>query len=40
MSAKEKEVVDSFEGETGYEKVMSNPEYYIVESSKLLALTA
>ena len=38
MTKEERTVVDNFEGEASYNKVMSNKEYYIVESSKLLML--
>lgn len=40
MEAEERTVVDSFEGEASYAKVMENPQYYIVESSELLRLGA
>lgn len=38
MTKEESTVIDEFEGETSYNKVMSNPEYFIVETSKLLML--
>jgi len=39
MTQEEKTVVDEFEGKDSYDKVMSNKEYFIVETSKLLMLT-
>ena len=38
MTPEEKSVIDEFEGEESYRKVMSNKDYYIVETSKLLML--
>jgi hypothetical protein len=38
MTTEEKTVIDDFEGEQSYNKVMANKEYYIVETSKLLML--
>ena len=38
MTPEEKSVVDEFEGENSYNKVMANKDYYIVETSKLLML--
>lgn len=39
MTQEEQAVVDGFEGEESYNKVMDNKEYYIVDSEQLLALT-
>ena len=36
MTEEEKAVIDDFEGEISYKKVMSNKEYYIVEPERLL----
>lgn len=38
MTTEEQETVDNFEGEASYNKVMLNPDYYIVETSQLLML--
>lgn len=38
MTAEEKQVINEFEGEISYNKVMNNKDYYIVETSKLLSL--
>jgi len=38
MTAEEKQVINEFEGEVSYNKVMSKKDYYIVEMSKLLML--
>ena len=38
MTQEEKQVIDNFEGETSYNKVMSNRDYYIVDTSNLLML--
>lgn len=38
MTEEEKSSINEFEGETSYNKVMSNKDYYIVENSKLLML--
>jgi len=40
MTQEEKSVIDSFEGETSYNKVMSNKKYFLVETSDLLRLTS
>ncbi|MFS0657396.1 DUF4942 domain-containing protein [Niallia alba] len=40
MTQEEKSVIDSFEGETSYNKVMSNKEYFLVETKDLLRLTS
>jgi hypothetical protein len=40
MTPEEKEVINEFEGEQSYNKVMANKNYYIVESSDLLRLTS
>lgn len=40
MTPEEKKVVNEFEGQESYNKVMSNRDYYIVETSKLLMLPA
>jgi len=39
MTQEEKTVIDEFEGKDSYGNVMSNKEYFIVETSKLLMLT-
>jgi hypothetical protein len=39
MSKEDQEVVNEFEGEFSYNRVMRNKEYYIVESSKLLMIS-
>ena len=39
MTQEEKTVIDEFEGKDSYGNVMSNTDYYIVETSKLLMLT-
>jgi len=38
MSAEEQKVIDEFEGEENYKKVINNKNYYITESSKLIML--
>ena len=38
MTQEEKDVIDEFEGEVSYRKVMNNKDYYIVDTSKLLML--
>jgi len=38
MTKEERIIVDEFEGEQSYNKVMNNKDYYIVEASKLLML--
>ena len=38
MTQEEKQVVNEFEGEQSYKKVMLKKDYYIVETSKLLML--
>lgn len=38
MTPEEKAVINEFEGEQSYNKVMSNKDYYIIETSKLLML--
>lgn len=38
MTKEEQEIIKEFEGEVSYNKVMSNKDYYIVETSKLLML--
>jgi hypothetical protein len=38
MSQEEKDVINEFEGEISYNKVMNNKDYYIVEPSKLLLM--
>jgi hypothetical protein len=38
MDEEEKRVVDEFEGELSYKKVMNNPDKYILETSQLLML--
>jgi hypothetical protein len=40
MSREEKAVVDSYEGQQEYNKVINNKQYYLVESSQLLQLGA
>jgi hypothetical protein len=40
MTPEEKQVINEFEGEISYNKVMANKDYYIVDSSKLLMLEA
>jgi hypothetical protein len=38
MTSEEKEVINDFEGEISYNKVINNKDYYIVKTSKLLML--
>lgn len=38
MTAKEKQVIDDFQGEEAYRKVYANPSKYILETSQMLAL--
>lgn len=40
MPNEEKEVINQFEGEESYNKVMSNQTYYIMDTSELLKLTS
>lgn len=40
MSPEEKQVINDFEGELSYNKVMNNRDYYIMDTSKLLMLEA
>ncbi|MEM4994954.1 DUF4942 domain-containing protein [Priestia sp. SB1] len=40
MSAEEKEIIDQFEGEQSYSKVMQNKAYYLVNTDELLKLTS
>jgi hypothetical protein len=40
MTAEEKNVVDEFEGEQSYNKVMQNKSYFIVDANELLKLTS
>lgn len=40
MTAEEKRVVDEFQGEEAYNKVMQNPEKYIIDTPKMMLLTA
>lgn len=40
MTPEEKEVINQFEGEQSYNKVMQNSNYYIVNSNELLKLTS
>jgi hypothetical protein len=40
MTAEEKVVVDEFEGEQSYNKVMQNKSYFIVDANELLKLTS
>lgn len=40
MTQEEKSVIDSFEGEASYNKVMNNKKYFLVETSDLLRLTS
>jgi hypothetical protein len=39
MTAEEKRVVDEFQGEEAYNKVMQNPEQYIIDTPKMMLLT-
>ncbi len=39
MSREEKQVIDEFEGESSYNDVMDDAEYFLVDSNKLLLLT-
>ena len=39
MSKDEQEVIDNYEGEKEYKKIMSNKDYYIYNPNKLLMLT-
>lgn len=39
MSEEEKQVIDEFEGESSYNDVMDDAEYFLVDSNKLLLLT-
>ena len=38
MTKEEKTIIDEFEGKDSYANVMSNKDYFIVETSKLLML--
>jgi len=38
MDEEKRQVIDEFEGELSYRKVVNNPDRYILESSKLLML--
>lgn len=40
MTREEKEVINQFEGESSYSKVMNNQSYYLVKTEELLALTS
>lgn len=40
MSSEEKRVIDEFQGEEAYNKVMQNPKQYIIKQPQLLQLTA
>lgn len=40
MSSEEKRVIDEFQGEEAYNKVMQNPKQYIIEQPHVLQLTA
>lgn len=40
MTKEEKTVIDEFEGEQSYNKVMNNRKYYITDTSNLLMLTS
>lgn len=40
MTPEEKTVIDDFEGEQSYNKVMSNKSYYFMDTSELLKLTS
>jgi hypothetical protein len=40
MNSEEKAVVDAYEGQQEYNKVMNNKQYYLVEASQLLQLGA
>lgn len=40
MNDEERKVVDSFQGKAAYEKVMSDPSFYLVDTMKLARLTA
>ena len=40
MNMEEKAVIDQFEGEKSYNKVMANKDYFIVETEKLLQLAS
>ncbi|WP_137743298.1 DUF4942 domain-containing protein [Robertmurraya siralis] len=40
MTREEKEVINQFEGESSYNKVMNNQSYYLVKTEELLALTS
>lgn len=40
MTSEEKAIVNEFEGETSYNKVMSNKSYFIMDTSELLKLTS
>jgi hypothetical protein len=40
MTNEEKEVINQFEGEQSYNKVMTNKSYYIMDTSELLQLTS
>jgi hypothetical protein len=38
MTKEEKDVIDEFQGEESYNEVIKNKEYYMLETSQLLAL--
>lgn len=38
MDAEEKAVIDSFEGEESYNRVMARPDYFLTEASDMLRL--
>jgi hypothetical protein len=40
MTREEQEVINQFEGQQSYNKVMNNKSYFIVETSELLKLTS
>jgi hypothetical protein len=40
LSKEEKQVIDEFEGKESYNKVMTNPSYYMLKTEELLRLTS
>ena len=40
MTDEEKRVVDEFQGEEAYTKVMQNPAQYIIDTPRMMMLTA
>ena len=40
LDAEEKAVIDSFEGEESYNRVMARPDYFLTDASQMLRLEA